>query len=57
MRLWENEGTCRVCKRTFKRTYGVRHIYCSRACRQKAYRERVITKRRAARRARQHTPV
>lgn len=31
---------CRQCGKEFEPTYGVHHVYCSNACKQKAYRQR-----------------
>lgn len=33
-------GVCIVCQKKFEPTYGVSHFYCSKACKQKAYRQR-----------------
>lgn len=38
---WKPKKTiCPVCGRAFEMSYGVHHVYCSNACKQKAYRQR-----------------
>lgn len=42
MMFWRRPDTaiCPVCKIKFEVSYGVKHVYCSKACKQKAYRQR-----------------